>query len=72
MKLIVPLDRGDLEISDLINSYMREDTLKLTRLERGSVRLDTGACEDLHNASSYRQTLVKKQCVSIGNPDGYI
>ena len=59
-------DRGELEITDLIKMYIEEDSLKVTKLNRGHVWLDAGLPSSLHQASSYIQTIQERQGVSIG------
>ena len=65
---IVPSPRGELEITDLISSYLASDQLSLTKLTGGSAWLDTGTFEALMDAGLYIQTLEKRQGISIGDP----
>ena len=55
-----------MKITDLIKMYIEEDSLKVTKLNRGHVWLDAGLPSSLHQASSYIQTIQERQGVSIG------
>ncbi len=61
--------RGELEITDLNNIYLKEHMLKVEIMGRGMAWLDAGTCDSLHDASSYIRTLQKRQGVIIGCPE---
>ena len=66
---VTPSPRGELEIVDLLQSYLDEGALTVTRMGRGYGWLDTGTHDSLLEASSFVQTLEKRQGLKIGCPE---
>jgi len=68
-KEISPSNRGELEITDLIKLYMKENTLSVETFGRGMAWFDTGKFESLHEAGSYIRTLENRQGLKLSCPE---
>lgn len=64
-KKLKPSTRGELEITDLNNVYLKMNKLKARILGRGFAWLDTGTHSSLLQASHYVQTIEENQGVKI-------
>lgn len=51
-KSVIPSPRGELEIVDVLQTYLNQGRLNVTNLESGAAWLDTGTPQSLHDASS--------------------
>ena len=60
-KSIKPSSRGELEITDLNNLYLREKKLYCIQLPRGVTWLDTGTFDSLIESASFVKTLQDRQ-----------
>lgn len=60
-----PSTRGELEIVDLIKLYQADGSLQVTNLLAGTVWLDTGTPEGLHDAASYVRVIEERTAVKI-------
>ena len=65
-KLISPSERGELEISDINNYFLKKKKLIVETLGRGFAWLDTGTPESLLKAGQFIETIEKRQGVRLG------
>ena len=57
--------RNELEITDLLKIYNKQNKLKYKELGRGAVWLDTGSIDDFYNASLFVSTIENRQGIKI-------
>ncbi|MDA9780407.1 glucose-1-phosphate thymidylyltransferase RfbA [Amylibacter sp.] len=62
-------DRGELEITSLLNTYLEDKSLLVHKMNRGYAWLDTGTHASLLDAGNFVRTLQKRQGLQIGSPD---
>ena len=68
-KTIRPSSRGELEIVDLLDTYLSEGTLSVQKMGRGFAWLDTGTHGSLLDAGNFVRTLQARQGLQVGCPD---
>jgi glucose-1-phosphate thymidylyltransferase len=68
-KNLNPSKRGELEITDINNIYIKQNKLSVERLSRGHVWLDMGTHDTLLEASNLVAAIQKRQGVLIGSPE---
>lgn len=64
-----PSERGELEITSLLESYLTEGKLRVQKMGRGYAWFDTGTHASLLDAGNFVRTLSDRQGQQIGNPD---
>ena len=69
VKELRPSPRGELEITDLNNLYLKDKRLWVEQMGRGMVWLDTGTFDALHEACGYIRTLENRQGIKVGCPE---
>lgn len=66
---VTPSARGELEITSLLDSYLRDGALKVEKMGRGYAWLDTGTHASLLDAANFVRTLQTRQGMQTGSPD---
>ena len=64
-KAITPSERGELEITDINNEYLRLGELNVSLMGRGFAWLDTGTHDSLMEAGHYVQTIEARQGLKV-------
>lgn len=68
-KQVKPSARGELEITDINEEYIKRNKLQVEKLGRGMAWFDTGTHDSLIETSSFVQTVQKRQGMPICCPE---
>ena len=68
-RYLAPSERGELEITTLLESYLEDDLLSVEVLGRGFAWLDTGTHVSLLKAGEFIRTLQTRQGLQLGCPE---
>ena len=68
-KQIQPSERGELEITALLENYLEDGYLEVEKMGRGFAWLDTGTHGSLLDAGNFVRTLTERQGLQVGSPD---
>jgi glucose-1-phosphate thymidylyltransferase len=68
-RAVKPSERGELEITDLLNMYRTENLLSVERMGRGFAWLDTGTHGSLLEAGNFVRTIEERQNLKVGCPE---
>ncbi len=63
---ISPSSRGELEITDVVNCYLKQNKLHVQKLGRGIAWLDSGTPKALVDAGNFFATIEERQGLKIG------
>ena len=66
---VVPSERGELEITSLLEIYLQAGQLQVQQMGRGYAWLDTGTHSSLLDAGNFVRTLSERQGQQVGSPD---
>ncbi len=68
-KTLKPSARGELEITDINNIYLKQKNLKVQQFGRGIAWLDTGTFQSILDATNFINILSKQQALHVAYPE---
>tara|TARA_Y100001956_G_scaffold5226_1_gene4701 strand:+ start:34645 stop:35559 length:915 start_codon:yes stop_codon:yes gene_type:complete len=67
-KNVKPSHRGELEITDVIDQYLKSGQLNVEVMGRGTAWLDTGTLDDLLDAAIFIRAIEQRQGLKVNSP----
>jgi glucose-1-phosphate thymidylyltransferase len=68
-RTVTPSERGELEITSLLETYLHDGSLTVQQMGRGYAWLDTGTHASLLDAGNFVRTLSERQGQQVGSPE---
>lgn len=65
-KNVKPSERGEIEITSVLDEYLKRKKLKVCLLKKGTVWLDTGTFDSMMKASQFVQVVEERQGFKVG------
>jgi len=65
-KNVKPSPRGELEITSVLDAYLKKGILKVSLFDRGTAWLDTGTFGSMNDATEYIRVIEKRTGIKVG------